>query len=410
MRRRYSSIVFVIVGVGMGAMSIIPLQGFCQLPLGFSVWSKDSEKSDQYILAAPFYGDTNFEGTGTIQLIDTQGVPVHTWWTPHPVLSAYLSPDGTVTASMTPPLDSKDYPSPGGTTGLIQKIDWDGNVLWEYRDNRMALDFEILPDGRIMYIRWHPAPESFARDVRGGMDTATTSVWTNELVVVNAYKQIEWTWKFEDHVDPRSYTVSPLVPKVDWAHMNSVRYIVDNPITHTPAYLVSVRHISTVFMIDTEDGAILWESPRGMFSLQHDATLTKSGTILVFDNGLFRDHPVPAVISRVVEIDPRKNSVVWEFTGGKSGLEKVQYSSSIMGGAQRLDSGNTLITVSMMNDLYEVTSEGEIVWKYSNDFRDADNRMYALFKVRAYDAANTAWGSRVSRNSLGHWKASMCQR
>lgn len=362
--------------------------------LGTSVWQNKEKISPGYTLISPFYGGTNFEGTGEIFLIDNDGERVHTWETKHPTLIAYLQPDGHIFAAMTPPLDMRDYPS-GGSTGVIQELDWEGNVMWEYEDPQMTHDFELMPDKSIVYIRWNLAPQRFAVSVSGGMRTATTSVWTNELVRIDRNKNIIWSWKPEDHLDPSKYTLSPLVPRFDWAHINSVRYLEKNPVTETPAYLISARNISTVFLIDEKTGEIIWETPAGYLSLQHDATLTEKNTILVFDNGLFRNIPQPVLLSGVGEVDPKKNEIVWLYSGGFSTLEKAQFSSSIMSAAQRLPNGNTLITLSMANTIYEVTEDKEIVWKYTNDHRDSLGRMRAMFKVRKYEPAGTVWGSKL---------------
>lgn len=39
--------------------------------------------------------------------------------------------------------------------------------------------------------------------------------------------------------------------------------------------------------------------------------------------------------------------------------------SPIMSGVQRLPSGNTLICLAIPGELFEVTPEGKIVWKYA---------------------------------------------
>lgn len=375
-------------------------------PLGTSAWSQKEKVAPGYTLVSPYYSDTNFEGSGEVHLIDTDGKRVHTWETKHPTLVSYLQPNGNLFAAMTPPLNIADYPS-GGSTGIIQELDWEGNVLWEYQDSQMTHDFEVMPDGGIVYIKWHLSKPSFAEKVRGGMRTATTSVWTNELVRVDREKNIIWTWKPDDHLDPTKYVLSPLIPRFDWAHINSVRYIENNPVTHTPAYLISARDISTVFLIDEKTGSVIWETTGGYLSLQHDATLTDKGTILIFDNGLFRNVPRPALLSGLGEVDPVTNKVVWIYTGGPSVLEKAQFASSIMSGAQRLPNGNTLITLSMMNTLLEVTPDGDIVWKYTDDFRDKQNRMRVMFKVRKYDPVGTQWGKNISQ--LNTPLSSMCR-
>jgi hypothetical protein len=390
----------------LGAIALVAtVKNTCGLPLGTSQWLDREKISAGYILLAPFYSDTNFDEPGVVNLIDADGEVRHTWKTHYPALMSYLQPDGTLFAAMTPPVDINDYPS-AGSTGMVQQLDWDGAVLWEYADHQMTHDFEVMPDGGIAYIRWHRASPAFASRIRGGLQLATTSVWTNEIIVVNRAKEIAWNWTLDGHLNPRDFVLSPLIARSDWAHVNSIRYVPDNPLSHTPAFLVSARNISTVFLIDYPSGKVLWRSPANMFALQHDATLTDAGTILVFDNGLLRVQPKAFVASRVVEVDPKTNEIIWDYDGGRTPLEKIQFASSIMGGAERLANGNTLISASMLNTVLEVTPAGEIAGKYTNDFRDTEGRMHTIFKARKY--AGGTWESRLSRNTS--LAALVCQR
>jgi len=383
---------FLVAATALGAVGVFfALRAWCvPLELGTSLWMDAEKVSDGYILVAPYYGDTNFAEQGEIHLIDNWGDIRHTWKTKYTTLISYLQPNGHIYAAMTPPLDMNDYPS-GGSTGLIQEMDWEGNVLWDYEDHRMTHDFEVMPDGGVAYIRWHLASPAFTANVRGGMRLATTSVWTNEIVVVNWDKKITWTWNPEGHIDPQDHVLGPMIPRNDWLHANSIRYMQENPITGTPAFLVSARNISTVFLIDIESGDVLWETKGDILSLQHDATLTRAGTVLIFDNGFMRNIPKSILISGAGEVDPRTDTIAWTYSNGSSFLEKAQLASSIMGGAQRLENENTLLTLSMANTLVEVTPDKKVVWRYTNDFRDEEGRMRVIFKARKYTGQGAQW-------------------
>ena len=383
---RLPMIIALLIAIFLGSTStLFVVAKFCGLPLGTSLWVDKENISKGYVLVSPYYGGTQFSEPGRIHLIDENGAIRHTWTSRYTTLISYLQQDDHLFVGMTPPLNINDYPS-GGSMGIIQELDWNSEVLWEYKDLKMTHDFEVMPDKSIAYIRWHEASPLFASRVRGGMQLATTSVWTNEIVVVNRGKNIVWSWLPDDHLDPVDYVLNPLIARNDWAHMNSIRYVPENPLTKTPAFLVSARNISTVFLIEYPSGKILWQSPKDMFALQHDATLVAEGRILVFDNGLLRKQPKTYVASRVVEVDPNTNEITWTYDGGKSGLEKIQFASNIMSGAQRLENGNTLISASMLNTLLEVTPDGSVAWKYTNDFRDEAGRMHVIFKARKYPA------------------------
>ena len=398
------TLLLVVASIAAGIVLDRGIAHFCRVGLeGGHVLVNKPGVSNGYILVAPYIGDSNYSAPGKVNLMDIDGRVVHSWKTKYQVLYAILQPNGHIYVAMTPPINQSAYPS-GGTTGEIQELDWNGDVLWDYSDNEMTHDFEVMPNGDIAYTRWEQAPASFARGVVGGMQVATTSVWTDGIVVVNRAKQIVWQWHMYDHLDSKEYPLGPLTPRVDWAHVNSIRYTADNPITHTPAFLISVRHISTVFFVDAKTGSIIWQSPKNAFSLQHDATLLDNGNVMVFDNGLFRLQGRPYLYSRVVEIDLRTNKIVWEYKGGKTGAEQAQFASSIMGGAQRLPNGNTLITASTAGKIMEVMQEKQIVWESLNENRSLDGRQAIIFKARKYDQLGRAWA-----NHLGFdWRGVLC--
>lgn len=400
----------IAVGGGLlagAALMLLTVSLTCNpLPRDSSVWSGKGV-SEGFVLIAPYFQGLNYDKPGQVLLLDTAGAVAHEWQTQFQTLAAYLQPSGNLYAAMTPPLNPRAFPSPG-TTGLIQELDWEGNVLWEYGDTQMTHDFEIMPDGGVAYIRWRRAPEWFAGGVRGGMASPYPGVWTNELVVVNRDKQVVWTWAPDEYLNPSRFTLGPLIPRHDWAHINSVRFIEKNPLTGTPAFMMSARHLNTVFIVEEKTGKVLWESPRDMFATQHDATFLENGNILVFDNGLFRNVPIPFFVSRVVEVNPRTNEVVWAYPAeSATDMERAQFASSIMGAAERLTNGNTLITESTANTVTEVTPEGDVVWSYTDYFRDADGPR-ALFKARKYDSKDTEWGGQV-RTSRGSFCRNIAQ-
>lgn len=388
----------VIAGsVAVGALvALFTISAVCApLPRESSVWSKGEEVSEGYVLIAPYFQGLQYDKPGQVLLLNEEGRAVHTWHTKYQTLATYLQPSGHIYVAMTPPIDPWVFPSPG-TTGLIQELDWEGNVVWEYADTQMTHDFEIMPDGGVAYVRWSKAPSWFASGVRGGMASPFPGVWTNELVVVNRDKQIVWSWSPEEHMSPSRFVLSPLIPRHDWAHINSVRYIEKNPLTGTPAFMMSARHLNLVFIVDAESGRIIWESPSTMFATQHDATFLEDGRILVFDNGLFRNVPIPFFVSRAAEVDLKTNAITWMYPSEQApATERAQFASSIMGSAQRLPNGNTLITESTANNVIEVTPQGEVVWSYTEYFRDADGPR-TFFKARKYDAKGTEWGPKMS--------------
>jgi hypothetical protein len=108
---------------------------------------------------------------------------------------------------------------------------------------------------------------------------------------------------------------------------------------------------------------------------QHDAHiipegLPGAGNMLVFDNEGPAGFP-PARLSvqlgsRVLEIDPIKNEIVWQYTALDSQQPNWGFYSSFISSARRLPNGNTLIDEGMTGRIFQVTPKGEIAWEYVN--------------------------------------------
>lgn len=366
------------------------------------VFSDPSSPKDGYTLVSSYIGDNLYSKPGKVRLIDRTGRVAHSWQTQYQPLYAKLEKSGHIYVTMTPPIVQANYPS-AGTTGVIQELDWNSKVLWEYKDDLMTHSFDVLPNGSIVYDRWEKAPEDFTEKVVGGFPKNVIPVWTNSVVEVNRDKKKVWEWQMPDHLNPEEFKLAAATPKWDWAHVNSVKYVADNPINHKPAFLVSARHLSTAMFIDIESKDVLWRSPAGMFSYQHDATYLSNGHVMVFDNGFNREDGNPILLSRVVEVDPLTNHIAWEYKGGDSLGEQAALESSIMGGANRLPNGNTLITISTQGKIFEVTPDKKVVWEYDERVSDLNGDNPTNFKSVVYYPEGTDWAGKVKDNSLSHF-------
>ena len=110
-----------------------------------------SEASDTgYTLFTPLKSKNTY-------LVDARGEIVHTWASDHtPGNSVYLLPDGSVLRCAK---DAGDAPfTGGGEGGRIQRIGWDGELLWDYamanETWRHHHDIEPMPNGHVLAIVW----------------------------------------------------------------------------------------------------------------------------------------------------------------------------------------------------------------------------------------------------------------
>jgi hypothetical protein len=70
----------------------------------------------------------------------------------------------------------------------------------------------------------------------------------------------------------------------------------------------------------------------------------------------------------VLEIDPVKREVVWQYTGSDSDLPEWSFHSSFISDARRLANGNTFVDEGMNGRFFQVTPAGEIVWEYISPY------------------------------------------
>ena len=67
----------------------------------------------------------------------------------------------------------------------------------------------------------------------------------------------------------------------------------------------------------------------------------------------------------ILEMDWDAN-IVWEYDGSSSSMPFWAFYSSFISSSRRLPNGNTLICEGMHGRIFQVTTDGEIVWEYVN--------------------------------------------
>ena len=363
-----------------------------------------------YVLFAPLRSTTTY-------LINFGGNVVHTWSSQYfPGNVVYLLENGNLLR--TGSLNNSTF-NAGGAGGIVQEIDWDGNVVWEftYSSDQYLLhhDIEQLPNGNILMIAWEC--KSTAEALAAGRNPNLLqegALWPDKIIEVDSStNQIVWEWHVWDHLvqdyDPSkanygnpsehperidlNYTTMNVA---DWNHTNSVDY---NP--ELDQILLSVHSFSEIWVIDHSTtsaeaagpgGDLLyrWGNPQayGVGSAsdqqlfgQHDAHwiepgLPGEGNILIFNNGDRRSR----AYSSIEEIKPPINADgSYALTPGMAfgpaastwtyqAAPVTNFYATNISGAQRLPNGNTLICDGPSGRFFEVTPAGETAWEYVNSF------------------------------------------
>jgi len=173
-------------------------------------------------------------------LIDNCGHVVHVWsCSDTPELSVYLLEDGSLLRA---------------STGFIEKLSWDNELLWQfnYEENDLAVwphhDIEPLPNGNVLAI----AARNFSaqQGIRNGRDPETIA---NALIIDGILEikptgtftgKLVWEWNAFDHIvqdydatkfnygnvsENRgkldiNYSLNDDDGLEDWLHVNAVEY------------------------------------------------------------------------------------------------------------------------------------------------------------------------------------------
>ncbi len=409
----------------------------------------DSEAYDGYTLFNP-------NGAKKTYLVDMDGETVHTWDNSESGgYSVYLLENGNI---LRPAKDDDAQLNGGASAGLLQEIDWDGNVVWEYEYSSSTYlthhDIELLPNGNILLIAWEVKSASEATAAGRSKDE---EIWPDHIIEVKPEGsddgEIVWEWHAWDHLiqdhddtkdnygvvsdhpelldvnlDGKSSRAPPGGGGNDWLHINGISY---NP--ERDQIVISSHFMNEFYVIDhsttTEEAAghtggdsgkggdILyrWGDPENYgagdsgdqeFDVIHCSVWIPegypgAGNILVFDNGEADKE------SRIAEITPPMdgdgNYVL--SPGEAYGPDSLSWSysdgtdfySNHLGSNQRLPNGNTLISESTSGYLFEVDSDGNNVWDFTHENEIARSLRYAS----DYEGLKALWPNEAPSASAG---------
>jgi len=305
-------------------------------------------------------------------LIDLEGQPLHRWQVPELTKGrdqeAVMS-EGDVLLqprhdflSVVHLYENGDLLAVLGNTG-ISKVDRDSNVIWE-RANGSHHDASVAEDGTIYVLTLEALvmPEIHPTEPVLIDSITVLDPDGNELNRLSIYAAL------------RDSEFSPLLQYRpgfgDFLHTNTIEVLDGRLESRSPAFrrgnvLISIKHMSTIAVVDLEAGKVVW-ALAGHWLWQHRPTVLDNGHILIFDNlGGRRDLGA----SRVIEFDPFSQENVWIYEGTPGNILR----SVANGTVQRLPNGNTLIVESHNGRALEVTPEKQIVWEFVNPHRAAED-------------------------------------
>ncbi len=191
-----------------------------------------------------------------------------------------------------------------------------------------------------------------------------------------------WEWHADEHAGELAALVPMTLPSSerDWAHTNTVERLPDTPLGQAdPRFregnlLFAMYYPDLIGIIDIDTLEVVWAWGPGEIDGPHMPTMLDSGNILIYDNGPSRGY------SRVVELDPVTEELVWIYQADPP----EDFYSSSRGSAQRLADGNTFIAESNEGRLFEVTPDGEIVWEWQTADERENGDVMPIYRAMRY--------------------------
>jgi len=373
----------------------------------FVFLSVDAENWGKYTLIAP-------QGSATVKLIDLEGNTFKTW---------NLSGNNGYTCVLTP--DRCIVRLVGGTGGnagsRVEKIDWDGNVVWRYTIAAHH-DICVLPNGNVLATVATSATSSELSEVgfTGGTTTVANSVKYDKIVEIDGVNQeIVWEWRFIDHLvqnvkssasnygepsdNPQRFNIQIRGDNGynDWQHMNGLDYY-----PQRDQIVFSCKYLKEIFVIDhstttaeakTSSGGLSgkggdflyrWGYPSNYgktvtstntFGTIHNASWVLGETYLAQD--VYPSDDYYHVYAGQISVFSNTNtagmtifppyiedSFLFDYTSGST-YGPTSYNTKLsvggrstnMGSAQALPNGNMIVYRGSESTFYELNSSGTTV-------------------------------------------------
>lgn len=296
---------------------------------------------------------------GIVKMVDTDGKEVHRWnMLTRPGRHARIMANGNLAYNGVLPNAPRLFPLwQKYRGGLMIQVTPDGKEVMRWEDPLAHHDQNHLDDGTLLYTTLEALTPKQAASVPGGIPDTEAP---DGNIYADCIKHVDprsgetlWSWNLIDNINPSSFPLQPHYTRDHYPLINSVCFLRDGNI------LASLRSVSAVIIISKATGKVIWHVDSTVIAQQHHATELDDGSILIFDNGVYRHHE-SFPYSRVIQVNRETKKIVWQYKDPHS----MTFFSPFMGGVQRLKNGNTLITEAALGRIFEVTKEGKICWEY----------------------------------------------
>lgn len=314
------------------------------------------------------------------------------------------------------------------------------NYTYSTNNEAQHHDIYPLPNGNILMLAVTTLTQSQAVQIGRDPSKLTDGKLYNEQIlelkpIGTNQANIVWQWDIVDHLiqdfdsnknnfgvvsnNPQLLNINYLndgnTGEANWLHINSLQYN-----ENLNQIILSSRLMNEIYIIDhsttsaeaaSHSGGIYgkggdflyrWGNPEAynhgnstdkkLFGQHYPHWipngLKDAGKIIIFNNGAGRGSNGDEYYSSIDIIDPPESSsgfYTYDNTEGYGPISsewtytkpiKEDFYSPILSSGQRLPNGNTLICVGFFGRFFEIDSDNNIVWEYTNpDTLSADNQL-----------------------------------
>ncbi|MBK9284483.1 MAG: aryl-sulfate sulfotransferase [Sphingobacteriaceae bacterium] len=362
-------------------------------------------------------------------LVDTNNVNVKVWsgLSGGTGYSSYLTPGGTLVRSVK---ENNAVFSGGGSSGRIQKVDYNDNLVWDYIYSSNTFyshhDHCPMPNGNVLLIAYELKTQS--EIIAAGGPSTLTTMWPDHIVEIQptgaTTGSIVWEWHAWDHLvqnvdnSKANYQTSivdhpELIninydTKKDWMHCNGIDY---NPMLDQ--VILSAHNLHEFYVIDHsttsaeaaghtggnsgKGGDILyrWGNPQvyqatgtKIFNVVHDAHWIPEGHPDAGRMVGFNNQGISPTSSCVDQVIPPVSGYNYTIAAGAA-YQPASYSDRLSGigytsnegSAEQLPNGNQLICLAIPGKIYEFTPAGVPIFTISTGAKSSQAHRYSTCYV-----------------------------
>lgn len=352
------------------------------------------------------------QNSTTAKLIDTASATYHSWTglTGSTGYSCYMLPGGTLLRSVTV---SNSTFTGGGMTGRVQKVDWNGTLLWDftYSSSTYCCHHDIcpMPNGNVLLISYE---SKTASEVTQAGCQSAIAMWPDKIVEVQptgaTTGTIVWEWHLWDHLcqsynssvnnyvssvgdHPELFNINASVQK-EIFHMNGLDYnpMLDQVVfsAHNTNEFYVIDHSTTSAEAASHSGGrsgkggdflYRWGKPANygqsgttIFNVLHDAhwipeDCPNAGYLVALNN-----KGISNTQSCIDQASPPYSGFNYSYTANTAYTpstytlrQNCTGGTSNMGNSEQYPNGNMMICLALSGTIYETDPSGTTIWSYS---------------------------------------------